>query len=374
MVALKIPFLTVAPGEPEVEAELRAAMERVLASGSYVGGAEVEAFEHEFAGFTGSAHCVSVGNGLDALRLALLALGIGPGDEVIVPSHTFIATWLAVSQCGATPVPAEPAAGGFLIDPASVEAAITDRTRAIVPVHLYGEPCDLPALLAIARRHGLFVVEDAAQCHGARVGGVPVGAQGHAVTWSFYPAKNLGALGDGGAVTTGDAALAERVRMLANYGGREKYRHELMGFNSRLDALQAAILRVKLGHLPRWNRRRQAIAAAYQEGLAATPLALPGSGAAAIEAVWHLYVVRHPRRADLQAALASQGVQALIHYPTPCHRQPAYAGLAGQRRWHLPAADLLAAQVLSLPIGPHLDDAQVAGCIAATRRACEMLA
>ena len=373
MDALKVPFLALVPLEPELGAALRDAMERVLASGSYVGGLEVQAFEQEFASFTGARHCIGMGNGLDALRLALLALDVGSGDEVIVPSHTFIATWLAVTQCGGVPVPVEPAPGGFLLDVQAVERAITPRTKAIVPVHLYGAPVDMDALMALARRHRVAVVEDAAQCHGAHLGGTPIGAHGDAVAWSFYPGKNLGALGDGGAVTTNRADVAQRVRMLGNYGSSEKYRHELLGCNSRLDALQAAVLRVKLAQLPAWNRRRAEIAAHYLDGLQQA-VQLPAPAAAGDACVWHLFVLRHPQRDRLQAALAGQGVQTLIHYPLAVHRQPAYHDLARQKRWQLPLADALAAQVLSLPMGPHLSDAQVAHCVRAVRDAAAQLA
>jgi dTDP-4-amino-4,6-dideoxygalactose transaminase len=232
-----------------------------LASGYYIGGPEVEAFEAEYAKYCGATHCVGVANGLDALHLALRAMDVGPGDEVIVPSNTYIATWLAVSQCGATPVPVEPDARTYNIDPALIEAAITPRTKVILPVHLYGQPADMDPILAIARKHGLRVLEDGAQAHGARYKGQRLGAHGDAVAWSFYPGKNLGAMGDGGAVTTNDAQLADRIRVLRNYGSRVKYVNEVQGTNSRLDPLQAAILRVKLAHLDEWNARRRAIAA-----------------------------------------------------------------------------------------------------------------
>src|SRR5690606_14806142 len=238
-------------------------------------GPEVEAFEAEYAAYCQASHAVGVANGLDALHLALRAMGVGPGDEVIVPSNTYIATWLAVSQCGATPVPVEPVDATFNIDPARIEAAITSATRVILPVHLYGQPADLDPILAIARKHGLRVLEDAAQAHGARYKGRRIGAHGDAVAWSFYPGKNLGALGDGGAVTTNDPELADRIRVLRNYGSRLKYVNEVQGFNSRLDPIQAAVLRVKLAHLDDWNARRGSIAALYLSGLGECGLMLP---------------------------------------------------------------------------------------------------
>lgn len=334
---------------------LRAAVGRVLDSGWYIHGAESEAFESEFAAYCGAAHCIGVANGLDALHLVLRAWGVGAGDEVIVPSHTFIATWLAVTQAGARVVPVEPDARSGNIDPERIEAAVTPRTRAIVPVHLYGQPVDMDPVMDIAQRHGLRVLEDAAQAHGARYKGRRTGALGDAAAFSFYPGKNLGALGDGGAVTTDDAALAARLRELRNYGSAVKYRHDLLGVNSRLDEMQAAMLRAKLPALDGDNAHRRAFAARLQAGLAGLPLTLPWAHPDT-EPVWHLFTVRSPARDALQAALKAQGVASLIHYPTACHRQLAYAG----QSWPaLPLAEAWAAEVLSLPIGPHLalDDA-----------------
>jgi dTDP-4-amino-4,6-dideoxygalactose transaminase len=296
---------------------------------------------------------VGLANGLDALTLALRALDIGPGDEVIVPSNTYIATWLAVSAVGATPVPVEPDPATHNIDPARIAAAITPRTRAIIPVHLYGQPADMDPILEIARAHGLRVVEDAAQAHGARYRGRRIGAHGDIVCWSFYPGKNLGALGDAGAVTTNDAALAERVAVLRNYGSRRKYVNEEAGVNSRLDPVQAAVLRVKLGVLDDWTDRRRAVAAAYAGGLTGSDLILPHVPDWA-DPAWHLYVVRSPGRDALQARLTGAGIGTLIHYPIPPHMQAAYAGL-GMAPDALPLARDLAQEVLSLPMGPHLD-------------------
>ena len=349
---MTIPFLDLRAAYLELKPRIDAAVARVLDSGWYILGPEVEAFEAEWAAYCEAAHAVGVANGLDALTLALRALDIGPGDEVIVPSNTYIATWLAVSGVGATPVPVEPEPATHNIDPTRIEAAVTPRTRALLPVHLYGQPADLDPILDIARRHSLRVVEDAAQAHGARYKGKRIGAHGDIVCWSFYPGKNLGALGDAGAITTNDAALAERVALLRNYGSRQKYVNEEPGVNSRLDPLQAAVLRVKLDVLDAWTGRRRAVAAAYAGGLADAGLILPHVPDWA-EPVWHLYVVRSPARDALQARLSEAGVGTLIHYPIPPHCQAAYAemGLAPEA---MPLARRLAGEVLSLPIGPHL--------------------
>lgn len=344
---LKAPYI-------ELKKEVDEAVARVLQSGWFIGGPEVEAFEAEFAHYCQANHAVGVGNGLDALHMGLLALGLAPGDEVIVPSNTYIATWLAVSQCGAIPVPVEPDERSFNIDPASIEAAITPRTRVILPVHLYGQPADLDPIIEIARKHGLYVLEDAAQAHGARYKGKRIGAHGDAVAWSFYPGKNLGAMGDGGAVTTDDPEIADRIRVLRNYGSRVKYLNEVKGFNSRLDPLQAAILRVKLAHLDAWNARRVAIAQLYQRDLADGSVTLPETTVWA-EPVWHLYVVRSSRRDELQSAMTDAGVGTLIHYPIPPHLQDAYRQ-SGWERGVFPIAERIAKECLSLPMGPHVGD------------------
>lgn len=362
-----IAFLDLKATNLELHDALAAAIDRVVSSGWYVLGPEVEAFEAAYAEYCDARYCVGVGNGLDALHLSLLAMGVGAGDEVIVPSNTYIATWLAVSQSGATPVPVEPDEATHNLDPARVEEAITPRTRAILPVHLYGQPADLDPILEIARRHGLQVLEDGAQAHGARYRGKRIGAHGDAVAWSFYPGKNLGALGDGGAVTTDDPTLAERLRMLRNYGSREKYVNEVQGFNSRLDPIQAAVLGVKLAHLDAFNARRRVLAQRYLEGLADTGLGLPGS-LPGIESVWHLFVVRHARRDELRQRLADAGIGTLVHYPIPPHRQAAYADL-GLDAARFPLASRLADEVLSLPMGPHLDLAQTDEVIGALRQA-----
>lgn len=364
---MSVPFLDLKAGYLELQADIDAAVQRVLASGYYILGPEVEAFENEFATYCDSSHAIGVANGLDALHLALRAMGVGPGDEVIVPSNTYIATWLAVSQCGATPVPVEPDARTCNIDPALIEAAITPATRVILPVHLYGQPADMDPILAIARRHGLRVLEDGAQAHGARYKGQRIGAHGDAVAWSFYPGKNLGAMGDGGAVTTNDAQLADRLRVLRNYGSRVKYVNEVQGTNSRLDPLQAAILRVKLAHLDAWNARRSAIAARYQQGLQGCGLGLPHVPEWA-EPAWHLYVVRSPQRDALQAHLTEAGVGSLIHYPIPPHLQQAYASL-GYQPGAFPLAEAMANEVLSLPMGPHMSEAGAAAVLCALKPA-----
>ena len=368
---MNIPFLDLSAAYRELKSEIDEAVARSLASGYYIGGPEVEAFEAEFATYCGANHAIGVANGLDALHLTLRALDVGPGDEVIVPSNTYIATWLAVSQCGATPVPVEPDARTYNIDPALIEAAITPRTKVILPVHLYGQPADMDPILTIACKHGLKVLEDGAQAHGARYKGKRLGAHGDAVAWSFYPGKNLGAMGDGGAVTTNDAQLADRIQVLRNYGSRVKYVNEVQGYNSRLDPIQAAILRVKLAHLDEWNGRRTAIAARYQLGLAECVLTLPHVPDWA-EPAWHLYVVQHPKRDVLQKMLREAGISTLIHYPIPPHLQQAY----GEAVWEFdpfPQAKRLADLVLSLPMGPQLSNGQVNAVTAAVCEAAYRL-
>lgn len=360
---MNVPFLDLKATYTELKPEIDAAIKRVLESGWYILGEEVNSFEREYSNYCEAKHCVGVANGLDALHLALLALGVGTGDEVIVPSNTYIATWLAVSQCGATPVPVEPDAATYNIDPALIEAAITPRTKVILPVHLYGQPADMDPILAIARKHGLKVLEDGAQAHGARYKGKRIGAHGDVVAWSFYPGKNLGAFGDGGAITTNDAELAERISVLRNYGSRVKYVNDVRGFNSRLDPIQAAALRVKLNFLDAWNDRRADIASRYQVELQNTGLVLPFVPDWA-EPAWHLYVVQRPQRDALQKQLSAAGIGSLIHYPIPPHVQQAYADV-GYSQGQFPLAEQIANQCLSLPIGPHLDEASVSAVIAA---------
>ncbi|MFG6466609.1 DegT/DnrJ/EryC1/StrS family aminotransferase [Roseateles sp. BYS87W] len=364
---MRVPFLDLKRLNAAHDAGIRAGIERVLQSGWYVLGQEVAAFEQEFAAYCGTRHCIGVADGLDALTLILRAYGIGPGDEVLVPSNTFIATWLAVSAVGATPVPVEPRAATHNLDPDRLQAAITPRTRAVMPVHLYGQPCEMDAIQAVAQAHGLKVIEDAAQAHGARWRGRRAGALGDAAGFSFYPGKNLGALGDGGAITTDDDELAERLRLLRNYGSTVKYRHEVQGVNSRLDEMQAAVLRAKLPALDADNAARAQVAAWYDELLGGADLVRPAVAPGA-DPVWHLYVVRTPRRAEVQAALTAAGIGHLVHYPTACHQQPAYARSDGTVWPALPIAEAFQHEVLSLPMAPYLsrgDVEQVAGVLRA---------
>ena len=362
---LKVPFLDLRAPYVELRQELDAALARVADSGWYLLARELDAFERAFAAYTGARHCAGLANGLDALHLALRALGVGPGDEVIVPSNTYIATWLGVSQAGATPVPVEPDARTYNLDPAQLAAAVTERTRAILPVHLYGQPADMDAIADVARRHGLHVLDDAAQAHGARYKGRRVGGLADITAWSFYPGKNLGAFGDAGGITTDDDALVDRVRVLRNYGSRVKYVNEVQGYNSRLDELNAAVLAVKLAALDEWNARRARQAAVYAEALGDLPIVLPFVPSWA-EPAWHLYVVRVRNRQAVQAELARRGVGVMIHYPIPPHRQQAYAEM-GFAAGDFPIASAMADEVLSLPIGPHLSHAEQEHVIEALR-------
>ncbi|MET0518434.1 MAG: DegT/DnrJ/EryC1/StrS family aminotransferase [Burkholderiaceae bacterium] len=364
---MKIPFLDLKRLNAAHDGAIRAGINRVLDSGWYILGDEVAAFEREFAAYCEARHCIGVADGLDALHLILRAYGIGEGDEVIVPSNTFIATWLAVSQAGARPVPVEPDPLTHNLDPRRVEAALSPRTKAIMPVHLYGQTADMAPLQEIARKNGLKLIEDAAQAHGARYQGRRAGSLGDAAGFSFYPGKNLGALGDGGAITTSDDELAARLRVLRNYGSSVKYHHEVAGVNSRLDEIQAAVLRAKLPALDADNAARRRVAAAYLDALRDAPLQLPQVLAGA-EPVWHLMVVASPQRAALQQALTAAGIGHLVHYPIACHLQQAYAG----QPWPaLPIAEALQHQVLSLPIAPYMtvdEVGQVADVIQAALR------
>lgn len=362
---MNIPFLDLNSPHVELREELRRAFERVLDSGWYIQGNELNQFETEFANYCEVEHCIGVGNGLDALHLILRAYGIGKGDEVIVPSNTYIATWLAASYADATPIPVEPDVRTYNIDPALVEAAITPNTKAIIAVHLYGQPADMDAINAIAKKHNIKVIEDAAQAHGARYKGRRVGTLGDAAGFSFYPGKNLGAIGDGGAVTTNDAELAKKIRILGNYGSQVKYHNEVKGYNSRLDELQAAFLRAKLQRLDAWNSRRKEIAANYLREMADCNLILPFVPEWA-DPVWHLFVVRSQQRESLQATLQQQGVATMIHYPIPPHLQPAYAELNYQQG-DFPIAEVIHREVLSLPIGPHHDVVSTKTVIAAIK-------
>jgi dTDP-4-amino-4,6-dideoxygalactose transaminase len=367
---VKVPFLDFVKPYEELKAELDEAYFRFMRSAWYVLGKEVEAFEEEYANFCGVKHCVGVGNGLEALHLALRAYGIGQGDEVIVPSNTYIATWLAVSYAGAQPVPVEPDPQTFNLDSNRIEAALTPRTKAILPVHLYGQPADMDPIVQVARKHGLKVIEDNAQAQGARYQGRRTGSLGDAAGNSFYPGKNLGAFGEAGAVTTNDPELADRVRTLRNYGSKKKYYNDVKGFNSRLDELQAAFLRVKLKRLDEWNLRRRDVAAHYLAGMSGLDgLTLPWVPTWA-EPVWHLFVIRHSRRDTVRQKLTDTGIGTLIHYPVPPHLSGAYAD-AGWKRGAFPVAEELANSVLSLPMGPHLSREQTSQVLDGMRHILE---
>jgi dTDP-4-amino-4,6-dideoxygalactose transaminase len=362
---MRVPFLDLGSAYEELKTQLDAAYQRVAASGWFIMGPELDEFERAFAAYCGAKHCIGVGNGLDALHLAMRATGIGPGDEVIVPSNTFIATWLAVTSTGATPVGVEPDPRTYNLDPTCLDQAITSRTRAIVPVHLYGQPAAMDEINAIASKHSLTVIEDAAQAHGARYRGKKAGTLAKAAAFSFYPGKNLGALGDAGAVVTDDDAFADAIRVLRNYGSRVKYHHESAGYNTRLDPLQAAFLRAKLPLLDDWNARRRRVAAQYVDGLRYVQDLILPIVAEQTEPVWHLFVIRHPRRDALQDHLRERGIDTLIHYPIPPHRSGAYAGMAQSQ---FPIAEEIARSVLSLPMGPHLSASQLHYVVDCVRR------
>jgi dTDP-4-amino-4,6-dideoxygalactose transaminase len=365
-----VPFVDFRAHVAAVRGEIDAAIARVLDSGWFILGPEGEAFERELARDLGAADAVAVANGTDALHLGLRALGVGAGDEVVTTSLSAAFTALAIVQAGARPVFVDVDPRTLNLDPAAVRRAITPRTKAIVPVHLYGHPADLDPILSAAAEHGLAVLEDACQAHGARYRGRTVGSIAPLGALSFYPTKNLGALGDGGAVLCRDAGLAARLRRLRNGGQVDRYRHEEPGVNSRLDEVQAAILRVSLAHLPAWTERRRALAAFYLRELAGTALALPREQEYA-EAVHHLFVVRHPRRDELARALRERGVGTLVHYPIPLHRQPALAAYAPEEP--LPEVERAAGEILSLPLYPELTPAQAQAVVEAVRQATAAL-
>ena len=351
----KVAFFDLNTANRDILPELEAAALRVVRSGWFIGGPEVTAFETEFSNYLGAKQTVGTGNGMDALSMALMALGVEAGDEVIVPGHTFIATWLAVTKLGAVPVPVRVDERTLVMDAGAIEAAITPKTKVIMPVHLYGHPAPMKEILEIARKHNLYVVDDAAQAQGSEVNGQRIGSLGDATCWSFYPAKNLGALGDAGAVSVQDEGLAKKVRKLGNYGSEVKYVHDHANcLNSRLDPIQAALLGVKLKHLDAWNEKRREVAAFYNDAFADLPLTLPVV-AEGVTAVWHMYVVRTPQRDALEAYLKEKGIPTIIHYPNAITDQTAYAELkatVGQTEAMVQAQDI-AAQVLSLPFGPH---------------------
>ena len=346
-----IPFLDLQAPIEELKKETQQAIDAVLNSGWFVLGHSLQQFEQAFAKYCGVKHCIGVANGLDALFLILKGYDIGAGDEVIVPANTYIATWLAVSHAGAIPVPVEPDIRTYNIDPALIEAAITPKTKAIIAVHLYGQPAEMEPILALGRKYNLKIIEDAAQAHGAQYQHKLAGCLGDAAGFSFYPSKNLGALGDGGAITTNDEQLAQKIRVLRNYGSQEKYHNLYKGYNSRLDELQAVILLERLKKLDEWNARRQEIAQRYLAELNSTQWALPFVPNH-IESVWHVFVIRHRERDRLQQYLHQHHIATVIHYPVPPHQQPAYAELS---HLSLPITEKIHREVLSLPMGPHLD-------------------
>lgn len=365
-----IPFLDLKTVNLRQRDEFHLALDKVLDSGWLILGEECKSFESEFAAYCGAKECIGVGNGLEALHLVLRAWNIGPGDEVIVPSNTYIATWLAVTYTGATPVPVEPDEQTYNIDPRQIEKVITSRTKAIIAVHLYGQSADMSAINGVAKKYGLRVLEDAAQAHGAEYMGRRVGTIGDAAGFSFYPGKNLGALGDAGAIVTNDSELANQLRALRNYGSHVKYHNEVLGFNSRLDELQAAFLRMKLPLLNSDNEHRAKIAEIYHRGLAGIAhLTLPEIASGNTSA-WHLYVVLHPQRDKLASFLADQGIATMIHYPIPPHLQPAYMDL-GFNRGDFPISEKIHSETLSLPMGPSLSFEDAEKVVAIVQSFCK---
>jgi dTDP-4-amino-4,6-dideoxygalactose transaminase len=350
----------------ELQPEIDDSVLRVLRSGQYIGGQEVEHFEESFAEYVGAKFCIGVGNGLDALNLSLIAHDIGPGDEVIVPAHTFIATWLAVTRCGASPVPVDTEAGGFNFDLGKVEAAMSSKTKAVIPVHLYGVPVDLTELRRLTSPRGIIIIDDAAQACGSVLDGHRVGAselEADCSAWSFYPGKNLGAFGDAGAVTTSDPEIAKRLRMLGNYGSQRKYQHEILGVNSRLDPVQAAVLNVKLPYLDMWNEERAKIAETYSDEL--SPVVVTPQVGSDIKTNWHLYVIRTKHRDALRSWLSENSVGTGIHYPTPPALHPPF--VESHRQYELAETEEICKEILSLPMGPHLDQRALARVIELTK-------
>jgi len=353
---VKVPFLDLGAAYEELAPELDAAYREVMGSGRFLFGEQLAAFEAEFAAYSGARDCAGVGSGFDALVLGLRALGVEPGDEVLVPSHTSVQTWLAVAAIGAVPVGVEVSEATYLIDPEQLEAVRSARTRAVIPVHLYGRPAEMAPILAWAHEHGVLVLSDAAQAHGARLEGRPLGGLGDAVAWSFYPSKNLGAFADGGCVTSQDPDLVARVRRLRNYGFAEGQAASgvatELGVNSRLDELQAAFLRVRLRHLDEWNARRRATARFYLDALADLPIGLPPADDHC-QSAWHQFVIWVADRDVVRKALAEQGVETLVHYPLPPFAHPALRDRLNVPS-DFPVAERLANEILSLPVGPHL--------------------
>jgi dTDP-4-amino-4,6-dideoxygalactose transaminase len=365
-----VPFADLHAQYLSIRAEIDAAIAEVIRTSAFIRGPHVERFEREFAEATGAAHCVSCANGTDSLYIAMRALGVGPGDEVIVPAHSWISTSETVTQTGATVVFCDTDPQTYTIDPRKIEAKVTPRTVGILPVHLYGQPADMPAVMAIADRNGLWVIEDCAQAHLARVDGKMVGSFGIAASYSFYPGKNLGAMGDAGAITTSHRGLAERMAMFARHGGLTKGDHQIEGVNSRLDGLQAAILSVKLRHLPRWTERRQQLAKDYGEALAGIDGLTTPRVAAGREPVWHLYVVEHARRDALAAHLGKRGIQTVVNYPVALPFLPAYRRF-GHRPEDFPVAHAAQSRILSLPIFAEMTAAQLGAVADAVRAFAE---
>lgn len=363
---LKVLFLNLSATHNEIYQDLLNAFHRLIASNSFVLGDEVDTFETEFAHYCGADHCVGVGNGLDALRLILMAYDIKSGDEVIVPANTYIATWLAVSQVGAIPVPVEPDPRTYNIDVAKIEEAVKPNTKAIIAVHLYGQPADMDPIIDLATKKGLKVIEDAAQAHGALYKGCRVGSLGDAAGFSFYPSKNLGALGDAGAVVTNDGQIADKIKVLRNYGSRKKYHNEIIGVNSRLDSLQAAFLREKLKRLDEWNDRRRLVVARYLNELSNLSEILLPSTPEWAEPVWHIFALRHHGRDKLRGHLHRAGVETLIHYPVPPHMSDAYAK-SDYSTGDFPITESITRTVMSLPMGPHLSDNHIGPVIEALK-------
>lgn len=357
MANTKVPYLDLKTQYQSIRPEIDAAIARVLDNCQFVLGSEVAAFENEFATYCGAAECIALNSGTSALHLALLAAGVGPGDEVITVPFTFVASVAAVLYAGARPVLVDIDRRTFTMDPGAIEAAITAHTKAVLPVHLYGQPADMDPIMEVARRHGLVVIEDAAQAHGAQYKGRPIGSAGDIACFSFYPTKNLGAYGEGGAVTTNNAEYARTIRRLRDWGQDQKYHHVLRGYNYRMEGLQGAILRVKLRHLEQWTEARRAIAAKYNHLLADSEVERPSEMPWARH-VYHAYTLRTDDRDVLQAALQEKGIQTGVHYPVPVHRQPAYAELVHTPR-ALPQSEKAAAEVLSLPLYPEMTDEQI---------------
>ncbi|MEK9781001.1 MAG: DegT/DnrJ/EryC1/StrS family aminotransferase [Gammaproteobacteria bacterium] len=351
---MKVPFLDLKATYLQIQDELEEAILNSTRSGQYIGGEVVESFEKNFSNYVSSKYCIGVGNGLDALILSLKILDIGKGDEIIVPANTFIATWLAVSHCGAVPVPVEPDNFTYNIDVKLIESKITKKTKAIIPVHLYGQSADLDEILKLAKKHNLYVIEDAAQAHGSEYKNKRIGGHGDMVAWSFYPGKNLCAVGDGGAITTNNKDFADKLRRYRNYGSSKRYKHDDLGLNSRLDPVQASVLDVKLKYLDSWNNRRQLIADKYNNDLKGLNLILPFVKEHN-KSVWHLYCIRTKKRNGLRSKLNLLGIDTLIHYPTPPHMQRAYKYLS-YKEDDFPISKSMSSELISLPIGPSLSD------------------